>query len=156
MEYLFYNTMTSKTPCEKQLEGDFMNTLQIDSVRVQPGYINPAVDFNNLYFVVAPGVKIKVKHEAVSGVSSALDLATVLHISPNPAQDWATVTIQDEHFHAYFYRVFDLNGQLLWQDKVTGDVFKIPRRNAAAGIYCLEVVDKTGRIAASKIIFQEN
>ena len=154
MEYLFYNTMTSKTPCEKQLEGDFMNTLQIDSIRVQPGYVNPAVNFDDLYFVVAPGVKIKVKHDVLSGVKNNFDRETVFNISPNPAGDWVLVNIQNEDFQGVYYRLFDLNGQILQQEKITGSSFKVLRRNNSPGIYLIEITDKDGSIARKKMIWR--
>jgi hypothetical protein len=149
--YLFYSDLLSDGPCETELNSDFLNTFKIDSVRVKDGYFSAEVNFDSLFLVIAPGVKIPVKSSfqstsSVSAPASTLDV----QVAPNPAGDF--VEVQNRGAALEHLNVFDSWGRVRYT--ASGPVanqLRIDLNGWPAGVYLLSF-DRAGQRAVQKIV----
>jgi len=149
--YLFYSDLTSEGPCETDLISNFLNTFKIDSVRVADGFFSPEVNFDSLFLVIAPGVRIPVKSafQTTSAAESPSEFSSV-QVSPNPATDVAYVqtrgaaierlTLLDQWGRVQYTAAGQAAGQ-----------YQIDLRGLPAGVYFL-ALENGGQREVKKLV----
>lgn len=151
-EYLFYSDLVSNgAGCETDVTSNFLNTFKIDSVRVQDGYFNSEVNFDSLFLVIAPGVRIAVKSDfqGTTGTGSPQSAFDV-QVSPNPAGDF--VRIRNRGAAIEHLTLRDVCGRVQYSTTtpVTGE-HQIDLHHLPAGMYLL-TLESAGHREVRKIV----
>lgn len=79
------------------------------------------------------------------------EIDVCLNVYPNPAVDIITLEIRD-HFSSLSYLLTDINGKLIFQNKVAGSKTLINCKNLNAGIYFLKVYNENEQLKNFKLI----
>lgn len=149
--YLFYSDVNAKGPCETEVTSNFLNTFKIDSVRVQDGYFNPAVNFDSLFLVIAPGIRIPVKSDFQNTLAAhSPDARAQIDVWPNPASDFVRIQSQGNAIESL--SLFDSWGRVL--RTLSGNTtynYQLDLRDLPAGMYFVRV-ESAGKHTVRKIL----
>ncbi len=149
--YLFYSDLTSDGPCETDLTSNFLNTFKIDSVRVADGFFSPEVNFDSLFLVIAPGIRIPVK-SAFQNTSAAESPGAVsgVQVSPNPATD--VVHVQTRGAAIERLTLLDQWGRVQYTAAgQSAGQYQIDLRGLPAGLYFL-ALENAGHREVKKLV----
>jgi len=101
---------------------------------------------------VAQGVQQPFEISVITAIEQAEDITLVCSVYPNPASDFLTLKIENYDNKSLSYKLFDVNGKLLENKKVTGIETTISIANMLPNLYLLKVIDKQKEIKTFKII----
>jgi hypothetical protein len=87
-----------------------------------------------------------------TAIEQAKDIILVLTTYPNPTTDNLTLKIENYDSQNLSYYLFDVNGKLLENKKVTENETTISMTNLSSAIYFLKVIDNQEEIKIFKII----
>lgn len=97
------------------------------------------------------------------GVQQAFEIYTLLGaenfninlqmaVFPNPTTNWLQLDIKNYGFEKLSYQVFDINGKLVLQNKISSETTTISMENLSTNIYLLKVLDNNKEVKTFKII----
>ena len=101
---------------------------------------------------VAQGVQQPYEISVITGIKQAEDIHLFCSVYPNPASDFLTLRIENYNKGNLSYKLFDINGILLENKKVTGNETSVTISNLVPTIYFLKVIDNQKEIKTFKII----
>ena len=86
------------------------------------------------------------------GISNNENINLSYSVYPNPAVSSITLSIGDKNIENLSYKLYDIAGKLLANQKVANALTIISMESYAAATYLLKVSDNTGEIKTFKII----
>jgi Secretion system C-terminal sorting domain len=107
------------------------------------------------YGSVAQGVQQPFEISVITSIEQAEDITLVCSVYPNPASDFLTLKIENYDNKSLSYKLFDANGKLLENKKVTGNEAIISMANLLPNLYFLKVIDNQKEIKTFKIIINQ-
>ena len=90
----------------------------------------------------------------ISIVDGLEELGINLHVSvyPNPTTDFLQLTIENENLKKFRYQLYDMNGKLLKNKKITVNETSIAFNNFLSATYYLKVIKGNKEVKTFKII----
>ena len=79
-------------------------------------------------------------YDISTGIDELASVELLLNIFPNPASSTVTLSIAEPNVTDFRYRMYDLNGKLLLENRVQADLSLIPIENYPDATYLLEVL----------------
>ena len=101
---------------------------------------------------VAQGVQQPYEISVVTAIKEANDISLELSVYPMPATDFVKLKIKNYEVENLRYRLYDINGSLLQDNKVEDSETSIVMSNLVPAIYFLKVTDNMKVIKTFKII----
>jgi hypothetical protein len=101
---------------------------------------------------VTQGVQQPFEISVITGLEEAKDISLEFVIYPNPATDFVKLNIMNYEVQNLRYRLYDINGSLIIDDKVEGNETSISMQNFSPATYILKVVQGNKEIKSFKII----
>jgi hypothetical protein len=104
---------------------------------------------------VVQGVQQPYEIFVVTGLDDANGIKLKLSAYPNPATDFLTLKVDSSiqpNIQSMSYELFDLNGKLLENKKLTSNETGIDMKNLVPATYLLIVIDKNKEVKTFKII----
>lgn len=101
---------------------------------------------------VAEGVQQPFEISVVTGIEDITGIVLSTSIYPNPTSDYLTLRVEDYDGMNLSYQLFDVNGRLLENIKVTGSETTISMVQFSPGAYFLKILDSNKDIKTFKII----
>ncbi len=98
------------------------------------------------------GVQQPYEISVVSGVENAGGISLDCMVYPNPTMDKLTMKVDSFDPGNLSFKLFNPNGKLLVNKKITGKETSISLGNLMPGIYFLKVLDKQKEIKTFKIV----
>ena len=89
---------------------------------------------------VSEGVHQPWEISVVTGILEAKGIDLILSAFPNPATDFLILRVENYDYQNLSYQLFDVNGKLLKERRVTGSEITISMTNLAAAVYILKVI----------------
>lgn len=86
------------------------------------------------------------------GINVLKNINLETSVYPNPALSGVILKIENQETAHLSFRLFDLNGKLLVDKKITGNETRIPLESLADGLYFLNVFNQQTEIKSFKII----
>jgi hypothetical protein len=100
---------------------------------------------------VAQGVQQPYEISIVSGLEE-MGINLYLSVYPNPATDFLQLTIENEDMKEFSYQLYDINGKLLENKKITGNETSIAFSNFIPATYFLKVIEGKNEVRTFKIV----
>jgi hypothetical protein len=100
----------------------------------------------------AQGVQQPYEISVVTSVKEALDISIEFVVYPNPATDFIKLNIKNYEVDNLSYQLYDINGNLLQNNKVEGNETNISMQTLTPSTYILRVTDNNKVIKTFKII----
>jgi hypothetical protein len=100
----------------------------------------------------AQGVQQPYEISVVTGIVEAKDISLEIMVYPNPATDFVKLKIENYEVKNLRYKLYDINGSLLKDNKVEGQEMNISMQNLLPATYFLKVTDNKKVIKTFKII----
>ena len=101
---------------------------------------------------VAQGVQQPYEISVVSAIEQAKDINLICSAYPNPTTDFITLKVENYNNVSLSYQLFDINGKLLENKKLTGNETTISMENLVPATYFLKVTDNNKEVKIFKII----
>lgn len=101
---------------------------------------------------VTQGVQQPFEISVVTGIEEAKGISLEISIYPNPATDLIKLKIENYEVENLRYQLYDINGNLLQNNKVEGNETSIVMSNLVSATYFLKVTDKNKVIKTFKVI----
>ena len=97
------------------------------------------------------------------GVQQAFEIYTLLGaenfninlqlaVYPNPTTNWLQLEVKNTDFTNLSYQLFDLNGKMIYNQKVTAETSTISMEQLPAAIFLLKIVSNNKEVKSFKII----
>lgn len=103
-------------------------------------------------YSVAEGVQQPYEISVIIGVEEDIGLSLECLAYPNPVKDHLTLRIVDYENENLSYQLYDMNGNLLESEKLTGSKTKISMEEFVTASYFLRITDNQKEIKIFKII----
>lgn len=103
-------------------------------------------------YSVAEGVQQPYEISVIIGVEEDIGLSLECLAYPNPVKDHLTLRIVDYENEDLSYQLYDMNGNLLESEKLTGSETKISMEEFVTASYFLRITDNQKEIKIFKII----
>lgn len=100
---------------------------------------------------VAQGVQQPYEISVVTGIELTA-ISFMITAYPNPTTDYLTLSIHEFDSSNLSYQLFDLNGKLLQNQKITDSQTSIVMANLVSATYFLKVIQGTREVKIFKII----
>lgn len=100
---------------------------------------------------VAQGVQQPFEIQMVLGAEN-FNINLQLAVYPNPTTNWLQLEVKNTDFTNLSYQLFDLNGRMIYNQKVTTETSTISMEQLPATVYLLKVLDNNKEIKTFKII----
>ena len=101
---------------------------------------------------VAEGVQQPYEISVVTGLEEAKGIHLSVTAYPNPTSDFLTLEVKDFELSTLHFQLYDMNGKLLQNKKITSNSTNIFMDNYISGTYFLNVTDDNKVIKTFKII----
>jgi len=101
---------------------------------------------------VAQGIQQPFEISEVTGIKEASGITLNCTAYPNPATDYLTLKIENFNLSTLNVQLFDINGQLLLNQKINSNETSIYMKSLPAANYFLKVIDNNKEIKTFKII----
>lgn len=75
-----------------------------------------------------------------------------LAVYPNPASDYLTINFRNQFGEGYNFQLYDLNGKMIINRKISGEKTIIDLRKYASAIYILNLYKDNSKIQSFKIL----
>jgi len=99
---------------------------------------------------VAQGVQQSFEFTTLGVENNLINLALIAY--PNPTNSVLTLKIKDYSLNNMYYRLYDIQGRILIQNKLTDFTTNLPTENLAPAIYFLRVSKQNKVLKTFKII----
>lgn len=104
---------------------------------------------------VAQGVQQPFEIQTVLGAEN-FNINLQLAVYPNPTTNWLQLEVRNTDFANLSYQLFDLNGKMILNEKITAETSSIQMEHLPAAIFLLKVVSNNKEVKTFKIIKKEN
>lgn len=104
---------------------------------------------------VAQGVQQPFEIQIVLGADN-FNINLQLAVYPNPTTNWLQLEVRNTDFANLSYQLFDLNGKMILNEKITAETSSIQMERLPAAIFLLKVVSNNKEVKTFKIIKKEN
>jgi len=101
---------------------------------------------------VAQGIQQPYEISVVVGIEEAKDINLSVNAYPNPTTDYITLSIEEFDISNLSYQLYDMNGKLLQNEKITGNQTSIVMSNFVPANYFVKVVQEDREVKTFKII----
>lgn len=106
---------------------------------------------------VAEGIQQPYEISVVTGLEEVLGINLSVSAFPNPTNDYLTLTIDNSdktnhNLSQLAYQLYDMNGELLQSEKITGNQISIVMSNLVPATYFVKAVQANKEIKTFKII----
>jgi hypothetical protein len=98
------------------------------------------------------GVQQPYEISVTTAIKKAKGIDLVYSVYPNPVSDLLTLKIDDYDIENLSWQLYNINGNLLENKKVTGEETIISMKNLVPSIYYLKITDNRNEIKTIKII----
>ncbi|MDO9633565.1 MAG: T9SS type A sorting domain-containing protein [Paludibacter sp.] len=102
--------------------------------------------------VVAEGVQQPYEISVVTGIEEAKGINLLVTAFPNPTTDYLTLSISEFDISNLSYQLYDIQGRLLQDEKITGNQTKIVMSSLVHATYFVKVIQGTKEVKKFKII----
>ncbi len=75
-----------------------------------------------------------------SGIKRANDISLSCNAYPNPTKDFLTINVENFKISKLYYQIYDLNGKLIENKKLTQKETTISVSNLPSGTYLVKVI----------------
>lgn len=100
----------------------------------------------------AHGVQQPFEISIVTGIEEAKEINLLVSAHPNPTTDYLTLGISEFDTSNLSYQLYDMNGRLLQNEKITGNQTRIAMSNLVPATYFVKVLHNQNEIKTFKII----
>ena len=100
---------------------------------------------------VAQGVQQPFENQTVLGAEN-FNINLQLAVYPNPTTNWLQLEVRNTDFANLSYQLFDLNGKMILNEKITAETSSIQMERLPAAIFLLKVVNNNKEVKTFKII----
>ena len=100
---------------------------------------------------VAQGVQQPFEIQTVLGIEN-FNINLQMAVFPNPTTNWLQLDIKNYGFEKLNYKIFDINGKLVLENKISTETTTISMENLSTNIYLLKVLDNNKEVKTFKII----
>ena len=100
---------------------------------------------------VAQGVQQPFEIQTVLGAEN-FNINLQLAVYPNPTTNWLQLEVRNTDFSNLSYQLFDLNGKMILNEKITAETSSIQMERLPAAIFLLKVVSNNKEVKTFKII----
>jgi hypothetical protein len=101
---------------------------------------------------VAQGVQQAFEISVVTGLEEAKGINFLVMAYPNPTTDYLTLRIDEFEISNLSYQLYDINGKLLQNEKITSDQTSIVMSNLVPSSYFVKVIQGNKEVKTFKII----
>ena len=101
---------------------------------------------------VAQGVQQAFEISVVTGLEQAKGINLSVSAYPNPTTDYLTLSIGEFDISNLSYQLYDMNGKLLQNEKITGNQTSIAMGNLVPANYFVKVIQGNKEVKTFKII----
>jgi len=101
---------------------------------------------------VAQGVQQPFEISIATGIEQAKEINLVCSAYPNPSTDFIKLKIENYNTENLSYQLYDINGKLLANEKVSSGETNIQLGKFSSATYFLKVIDSNKEIKSFKII----
>ena len=101
---------------------------------------------------VAQGVQQPFEISVVTGLEEAKGINLSVTAYPNPTTDYLTLRIDEFEISNLSYQLYDINGKLLQNEKITSDQTSIVMSNLVPSSYFVKVIQGNKEVKTFKII----
>lgn len=100
---------------------------------------------------LAQGVQQPFEIQTVLGIDN-FNINLQMTVFPNPTTSWLQLVIKNYGFEKLNYQIFDINGKLVLQSKISTEATTISMENLSTNIYLLKVLENNKEVKTFKII----
>lgn len=100
---------------------------------------------------VAQGVQQPFEIQTVLGVDN-FNINLQLAVYPNPTTNWLQLEVKNTDFSNLSYQLFDLNGRVIYNQKITAETSTIALEQLPSAVFLLKVLDNNKELKTFKII----
>jgi len=101
---------------------------------------------------VAEGVQQPYEISVVTGLEEAKGINLSVSAYPNPTTDYLTLEVKDVELLNLHFQLYDMNGKLLQNEKITGNQTSIVMSNLLPATYFVKVIQGNKEVKTFKII----
>jgi hypothetical protein len=101
---------------------------------------------------VEEGVQQPYEISEVTAIEEAKGIGISVSTYPNPATDFLTLSINEFDISNLSYQLYDMNGNLLQNEKITSNQTSIAMSKYVSATYYLKVIQKNKEVKTFKII----
>ena len=101
---------------------------------------------------VSEGVQQPFEISVVTGIEEAKGINLSVSAYPNPTTDYLTLSIGEFDISNLSYQLYDMNGKLLQNEKITGNQTSIAMGNLVPANYFVKVIQGNKEVKTFKII----
>jgi hypothetical protein len=101
---------------------------------------------------VAQGVQQPFEISVVLGIEEAEEINLSVSACPNPTSDYLTLSVANLDASKLAYQLYDINGNLLQSEKITGNEISIFMSNFVPATYFVKVTNENKEVKTFKII----
>ena len=101
---------------------------------------------------VAQGVQQPFEIQVVTGIAEAKGINLEVSAYPNPTTDYLVLKVENYDKGNLLYQLFDMNGKLLENKKITGNETSIVMSNLVPATYFVKVTEGNKEIKTFKIM----
>lgn len=101
---------------------------------------------------VAQGVQQPYEISVVTGIEEAKDINLSVTAYPNPTTDYLTLEVKEFELSNLHFQLYDMNGKLLQNEKITGNRTSIVMSNLVPATYFVRVINEKQSVKEFKII----
>ena len=101
---------------------------------------------------VAQGVQQAFEISVVTGLEEAKGINLSVSAYPNPTTDYLTLEVKDVELLNLHFQMYDMNGKLLQNEKITGNQTSIVMSNLVVATYFVKIIQGNKEIKTFKII----
>ena len=103
---------------------------------------------------VAQGVQQPYEISVVTGIEEAIGINVSVSVSayPNPVTEFLKLKVESYKVEDLSYQLYDMNGRLLENKKITGNETSIAMSNHSPAIYFLKISEANKEVKTFKII----
>ena len=101
---------------------------------------------------VAQGVQQPYEISVVTAIKEAKGINLSVSAYPNPTTDYLTLEVNAERSRSMNFQLYDMQGKLLQNEKITGNQTSIVMSNLVPAIYFVKVIQENKEVKTFKII----
>jgi hypothetical protein len=101
---------------------------------------------------VAQGVQQPFEISVITGIEEAKGISLMISAYPNPTTDFLTLKVENFELSNLHFQLFDMNGKLLQNEKITGNETNIAMSNLVPATYFVKVIQGKKEVKTFKII----
>lgn len=101
---------------------------------------------------VSPGVQQPYEISIVTAIENSEGITLDYKVYPNPAADKMTLIIRPFESLKIRYRLYDLNGVLLQEKEIAGEITEVSMQNLSSSFYIMTIIIDKKDVKTFKII----